>query len=138
MQALDQKIISPYSSAQRSSFWWIYYFQSSKSTRKKTGKTHLCVLYSISSVKKKTSANPSDCHKNIPWEIVEVWSSSVSVTIKPIWVIFQIWRIAELSVWQGHKISLEKIQISPHNGQKLTDSVLDWNSENTKTFLVRC
>ena len=25
-------------------FWWIYYFGSNKSTRKETGKTHLCVI----------------------------------------------------------------------------------------------
>ena len=81
-------------------------------------------------VDEKISASEKDLP--VPWEIVEVWPSSVCVTIKPIWVIFQIWRTAELSVRQEHKISLEKIKNSPDNGKKLTDSVLDWKSEKYK------
>ena len=84
-------------------------------------------------VDEKISASEKDLP--VPWEIVEVWPSSVCVTIKPIWVIFQIWRTAELSVRQEHKISLEKIKNSPDNGKKLTDSVLDWKSEKYKDIL---
>ena len=32
----------------QSSFWWIYYYDSNKSTRKEIGKSHLCALFTWS------------------------------------------------------------------------------------------
>ena len=75
-------------------------------------------------------------------KIVEVWPPSVCLTIKPIWIIFQIWRVAQsclfelISSLRAVKLVWKRFK-SPHNGHKLTDSIPNWKSENTKTFLVR-